>query len=134
MSHEIYHRLAMLARDNMARKVTIKKRDYSLCVTKKRVKQLGKLFPGLFLPSKAFICAQSVRACSSLEGLNIDESTAVAALSEHYGAINESVDGVVLTHAHVETGMMNCTTLTLDDVAGFSKLTTENLNAETFAF
>lgn len=69
-----------------------------------------------------------------LEGLHVDELAAVLALSEDNGAVDESVDGVVLTETYVFTGMVNGTTLTLDDVASFSKLTAENLDAESLAF
>ena len=41
---------------------------------------------------------------------------------------------MVLAETHVFTGMVNCTALAFDDVAGFAFLTTENLNAKSFAF
>ena len=49
------------------------------------------------------------------------------------GSVNKSIEGMILTHAHVQTGTMNCATLTTDDVASLSKLTTINFNAKTLA-
>ena len=72
--------------------------------------------------------------CLSLSGSNVDKLTSFLAFSEHYYAIDESVDGVVLAHTYVKTGMVLSTALTLDDVAGFAALTTENLHSESFAF
>ena len=62
------------------------------------------------------------------------ELAAFLAAGEHHCAVNERVDGVILAHAYIQAGMMHCTTLTLDDAACFGKLTTENLNTESFAF
>lgn len=67
-------------------------------------------------------------------GLYVDEVAAFFALSEHYSAVNESVEGVVLTHAYVEARVVNCTTLTFDNVACLGELTTKNLHTESFAF
>ena len=64
---------------------------------------------------------------------DIDELTAVAALGEEDGAVNKSVESVVLAHAYVEAGVVDCAALTLDDVAGLAGLTTENLDAEALA-
>ena len=41
---------------------------------------------------------------------------------------------MILTHAYVQTGMVNCATLTLDDIARFGVLTAKNLHSESFAF
>ena len=68
-----------------------------------------------------------------LKGLHVDKLTAVFTLSKYYSAINQSIDGVILAHAYIQTGMVNSTTLTLDDVTGFSILTAKNLNSESFA-
>ena len=68
------------------------------------------------------------------DGLHVDELAAIATFSEYNGTIDESVNSVVLTHSDIQTGMVYSATLTLDDVAGFGKLTTENLNTESFAF
>ena len=40
---------------------------------------------------------------------------------------------MVLAHAYVEAGVVDCTALALDDVAGLAGLTTENLDAEALA-
>lgn len=69
-----------------------------------------------------------------LGGLNVDELASLLALGEYYYTVDESEDGVVLAHTHVKTGVVNCATLTLDDVAGFAILTAENLYTESFAF
>ena len=65
---------------------------------------------------------------------NIDEAASVLPFREYYYTVEQSVDGVVLAHAHVLTRVVHCATLTLDDVAGFAILTAENLNSESFAF
>lgn len=70
----------------------------------------------------------------SLCGLHVDELAATFAFGEDNNTINESEDSVILTHTHVETGMMSSATLTLDDIACFAALTTENLYTESFAF
>ena len=49
-------------------------------------------------------------------------------------AVNKSIDRVILAHAYIFTGMVNCTALTLDDVACLSMLTAKNLNSESCAF
>lgn len=65
---------------------------------------------------------------------NVDETATVATFREEHGAINQGIDGMVLAHAHVEAGVMNRATLTLDDVARFGELAAKNLNSQTFAF
>ena len=69
----------------------------------------------------------------SLSGSYVDETTAVFAFSEENCTVNESVECVVLAHANILTGVVNCTTLTFEDVTCFSVLTAKNLNAESFA-
>ncbi len=64
----------------------------------------------------------------------VDELTTVFAFREDYCAINKSVKSVVFTHTNVFTWVVNCATLTFDNVTSFSKLTAENLNTESFAF
>lgn len=76
----------------------------------------------------------STRRGLCLSGLYVDELASLLALGEYYYTVDESEDGVVLTHTHVETGMVNGATLTLDDVTGFAMLTAENLYSESFAF
>lgn len=66
--------------------------------------------------------------------LHVDESTALFAAGEHNCAVNKRIKGVVLAHTHIQTGVMNCATLTLDDVACFGVLTAKNLYSESFAF
>ena len=53
-------------------------------------------------------------------GLHVDKLAACLAGGEHNHAVDEGEDGVVLTHANVQTGMVLSATLTLDDVAGFA--------------
>ncbi len=69
-----------------------------------------------------------------LGGSHVNKAASVFAFAEHYHTVNECVNGVILAHAHVFTGMVHSATLALDDVAGFGKLTTKNLNSESFAF
>lgn len=65
---------------------------------------------------------------------HIDETTTVLTFGEHNNAVNQSIDRVILAHAHIQTGMMHSATLTFDDVTGFAVLTAKNLDAESFAF
>ena len=67
-------------------------------------------------------------------GLHVDELASFLAFGEHYHSVNKSEEGVILAHAYVETGVVHCATLTLEDVAGFAILSAENLHTESFAF
>ena len=69
-----------------------------------------------------------------LSGLNVDKLAAFLAFGEDNLAVDESEEGVVLTHAYVKAGVVDSATLTLEDVAGFAILTAENLYSESFAF
>ena len=71
---------------------------------------------------------------SVLMGLNVDELTSLLTGGEYHYAVNEGEQSVVLAHTHVETGMVNGATLTLDDIAGFAIRTTKNFHSESFAF
>lgn len=64
----------------------------------------------------------------------VDELASFLAFSEDNNTVDESEQGVVLAHAHVEARVVNRTALTLDNVACLAVLTTENLYAEAFAF
>ena len=68
------------------------------------------------------------------DGSNVNKATSVLAFGEDYGTVNEGVESVVLTHAYVETGVVNGATLTLDDIASFAFRTTEDFHTESFAF
>ncbi len=57
----------------------------------------------------------------------------ITLLSENYCTINQCEEGVILTHTYILTCVVNSTTLTNDDVACLSKLTTEKLQTESFA-
>lgn len=72
--------------------------------------------------------------CSGLSRSYVDEPTAILTLGKHHYTINQSVDSVILAHTHVFTRVVNCATLTLDNVAGLCILTAKNLNTESFAF
>ena len=52
---------------------------------------------------------------------------------ELYCSVNESIQGVVLTHAHVSTSTMNSTALTANNVTGFCKLPTKKFHSESLA-
>lgn len=69
-----------------------------------------------------------------LDGSDVDELTTVATFCEEYSAVNQCVEGVVLAHTHVKTGMVNSAALTLEDVASLCILSAENLNTESLAF
>jgi hypothetical protein len=60
------------------------------------------------------------------------ERTVIAAFAEHYFAIDESEQRVVLAHAYVLAGVVLGAALTHDDVAGNEGLATEDFYAETF--
>ena len=68
--------------------------------------------------------------CSLLKGLsfgfgkNTNNATIAVATAEFHLAIYESIESVVFTQTYVLTGMVNCTSLTNQNVAGFGDLTT----------
>lgn len=76
----------------------------------------------------------SLKFVLSFGGLYVDELASVASFGEFHSATDESIEGVILTDAHVQTGVVYCSALTLEDVAGFGELAAENFNAESFAF
>lgn len=63
-----------------------------------------------------------------------DERTVVFLLAEGNNTVYQSEQGVVLTNTDVFARMVNRTTLTDQDVAGNAAFSTENLNAQSFAF
>ena len=68
------------------------------------------------------------------DGVNVDELASAFAFGEDNSAVDEGVERVVLAHANVLAGVVDCATLTFDYVACFGKLATEYLDAESFAF
>ena len=70
---------------------------------------------------------------SNYDRSHVDKLAAAFTFGESYSAINEGVKSVIFAHANVQTGMVNCATLTFDDVACFCKLATEYFDAESFA-
>lgn len=61
------------------------------------------------------------------------ESLIVAAFFEFNHTISQSENGEVFTNAYILTRMVNCTTLTNDDVASNSRLTTIDLYTKALA-
>lgn len=80
----------------------------------------------------AFILESDARSVGV--GLHVDVLAAFLACGKHYDAVNKGEKSVVLTHAYIEAGMMDSTTLTLDDVTGFAVRTTKNFHSKSFAF
>lgn len=68
------------------------------------------------------------------DGLYIDKFATIATFGEHYSAVDEGIDSVILAKANVQARMVNRATLTLDDVTGLASLATKNLNTESLAF
>ncbi len=60
--------------------------------------------------------------------LNANGRTVKTTSLEHYDTILQRVQGVILTHAYVLTGIVLGATLTNDNVACDALLSTENLN------
>lgn len=81
----------------------------------------------MILSGKIFLLSLGVRSY-------IDEAASVLPFRENYHAVNQRVDSVVLTHAHILAGVVYSATLTLDNVACLAVLTAENLNTKSFAF
>lgn len=52
---------------------------------------------------------------------------------ELYCSVNESIEGVVLAHAHVLTWAVNGAALTADDVTGLCELPTKKFHSESLA-
>ena len=65
--------------------------------------------------------------------LYADKATAIFACGEHNYSVNKGIDCMILAHAYVKARMVNCATLTFDDVTGFSILAAEYFDAESFA-
>ena len=57
----------------------------------------------------------------------------VSLLAERYLTVNKSVKSVILTHTYVKTWVVNCTSLTNEDVASLYSLITVFLDTESFA-
>ena len=57
----------------------------------------------------------------------------VSLLAEAYLTVNKSVKSVILTHTYVQTWVVNCTSLTNEDVASLYSLITVFLDTESFA-
>lgn len=70
----------------------------------------------------------------SLKGHYIDILAAFLAGSEHHDTVDESIQGVILAHAHIATRMVCRAALTLDDVTGYAAAAAGDLDAEAFAF
>ena len=64
------------------------------------------------------------------ERSNRNVALVVLATLECYNAVNQSVESVVTTHTDVCTGVVNCTTLTYDDITGFAYLATPNFHTK----
>ena len=60
----------------------------------------------------------------------VDELAAVATFGELNCAVDKGIEGMVFTDTYVQTGVVNCTALAFQDIAGFGILTAENLNTE----
>ena len=52
---------------------------------------------------------------------------------ELYSSVNESIECVVLAHTDVAVRIVDCSSLTYNDVSGFNYLTAEFLEAQSFA-
>lgn len=85
------------------------------CVERRRIRLFGSL-------------------CHGGRGDDGDEGLVLSLLYELNRAVDESEEGVVFAHADISAGMMNCATLTNDDVASLSGLSSEELKAKSFAF
>src|SRR5690606_6673890 len=60
------------------------------------------------------------------------ERSVVCFLSENYFTVNQCVQSVVFTHAHVFTRVVLRTSLSYDDVASNCCLSSENLHSQSF--
>lgn len=97
----------------------------------KAIKSIGQ---SIFIHRLIARCVMSVCClCFGNRG-HIDEATSVTAFCKYYSAVDESIKSVVLTHTDIQAWVVNCATLTFQDVAGFCILTAENLDAKAFAF
>jgi len=69
----------------------------------------------------------SANLCFSWDYRNI--ASVKTAPLEYYGTIYQCIQSVVTTHTYVSRRIVNCTSLTNDDIACLASLTTKNLNA-----
>lgn len=66
--------------------------------------------------------------------LHVDELTSFLTGGEYYNAVNKGEKGVILAHTDIEAWMVDCATLTLEDVSSLTVRTTKNLHSKSFAF
>lgn len=64
--------------------------------------------------------------CCGYNGYN---ASVTATLVEVHHSVNQRIQCVVLTDTYISAGVVACTALTHDDIAGHTCLTTPNLNA-----
>lgn len=69
-----------------------------------------------------------------LDGLYVDELASFLTGGEHNCSIDEGEQCVVFAHTYVKSGMVHCTTLTLDDISCLAVGTTEDFYSKSFAF
>mgnify|MGYP003300071590 CR=1 FL=1 len=98
-----------------------------ICCTAQK-KRLDEVKP-LFYAWKAALSLCFCLGC----GDDGDVASVLLTFLEADGAIDESVESVILAHAHVVTGMVDGASLTNDDVAGLAGLATKNLHAQALA-
>ena len=67
--------------------------------------------------------------CFSSDGYYTYSTTVEATFLELYSTVNESIQGVVLTHSNVSAGVVTSTALANDNVACDTLFTAENLDA-----
>ena len=63
--------------------------------------------------------------------LNRNDATVALATLEHNHTVGEGEERVVAAHTYVFAGIVNCTALANDDVAGDASLATPDLNTQT---
>ena len=78
----------------------------------------------LWFCSRGFGC----RGC-----FNEDDAAFASVVAEAYCAVDQGIERVIATHAHILAGIVDSATLTNEHVACYACLATPNLYAEPFA-
>ena len=76
----------------------------------------------------------STRSLCFTNGSDVDKLASVATFGEHHCAVTEGIESVVFSEAYILTGVVDCATLTFEDVAGLRKLAAKDFDAKSLAF
>ena len=80
-----------------------------------------------------FLLADSFSLFHLLDRDNGDKGTVVPAFTEFHPAVDQRKEGMILSHADIQSGIVAGAPLTNDNIACFGKLSAVYLNSKPFA-